>query len=198
MNSAEYKLKGLSPLIMHNNQAANPFNDYCKAMKPITKKRNKTDDDFMEIARLEWEAGLYLHDGVVAMPAANLERCFWDGAKKRKMGKQFKSGAMVQDDFHTLAYQGKRISVKQNGDIPNPNLDEFFQTHKHQTIVRVSNQQVLRTRPIFYEWSMVLTVVFDPQVLDLRSVTETLQDAGRLVGLGDWRPRFGRFEVESL
>jgi len=32
-------------------------------------------------------------------------------------------------------------------------------------------------------------------VLTLGDVKDILEDAGRLVGVGDWRPKFGRFGV---
>jgi len=76
MKELGYRLIGQTPLLMHNNNMANPLNAYTQHMKPLTAKRNKTDRDYMEIARVEWEAGLYLHDGVVALPAENIEACF--------------------------------------------------------------------------------------------------------------------------
>lgn len=60
IETMKLRLTGIAPLLMHDNKAANPLNPYAKAMKALTGKRKKTDDDLAEIARIEWEAGLYI------------------------------------------------------------------------------------------------------------------------------------------
>ncbi len=40
---------------------------------------------------------------------------------------------------------------------------------------------------------MNATASFDPDVLNLRDIEEIAIDAGKLVGIGDWRPKHGRF-----
>ena len=52
-------MQGVSPLLCHNGQTADPRNTYAKAMKAVSSKRKKTDADFDELARLEWLAGIY-------------------------------------------------------------------------------------------------------------------------------------------
>lgn len=76
MKELSFKLVGITPLLMHSNKMANPLNSYTQFIKPLMAKRNKTDRDYMEIARIEWEAGLYLSNGEIALPAENLESCF--------------------------------------------------------------------------------------------------------------------------
>lgn len=198
MEEIRFKIKGMAPLLIHSNKAANPLNEYAKAMKHLTSKRKKTDQDYEEIARLEWESGLYLHEGTVQIPAQNFERCFWDGAKKSKNGKLYQSGAMITDDYAPLKYKGPFIKVKMNGEIPNPELDQFYEHHKHQAMVKVGNQQILRTRPIFYEWSCEVGIIYDNAVIDERAVIQVVNDAGRLVGMCEMRPRMGRFEAEVV
>ena len=38
------------------------MNKFAKAMKAITSKRKKTDEDYIELARLEFFGGLYADD----------------------------------------------------------------------------------------------------------------------------------------
>lgn len=198
MKELGYRLIGQTPLLMHNNNMANPLNAYTQHMKPLTAKRNKTDQDHMEIARVEWEAGLYLHDGVVALPAENIEACFLRAAKRTKNGQKYQSGAMVAEDWYELDYKGPKIKVNNTNTIPNAELDKFYDTYKHQCMVKVSNNQVLRTRPIFHEWSLLVTILIDEQVFDERTMTAIIEDAGRFVGLCEKRPRLGRFAVERI
>jgi hypothetical protein len=58
--------------------------------------------------------------------------------------------------------------------------------------------KVMRTRPIFREWSALVEMQYDPDVLNLREVEEIVVDAGKLVGIGDWRPKHGRFEAKVV
>jgi hypothetical protein len=195
MKELNFKAVGIVPLLIHCNKASNPLNNYAKHMKALTAKRKKTDEDFEEIARVEWEAGLYLNDGVVALPSDNLDRCLWDAAKKTKNGKQYKQGVMIMEDWLPLDYSGTKIRVKQNGEIPILELDKFYPNYRHQAMVKVGMQQVLRTRPIFHNWSFLFSIAIDEQVLDERTVVMIVETAGKYIGLCEKRPRLGRFDV---
>lgn len=196
LQTVKMQFTGTAPLIMHNNQTANPLNLYTRALKKLTGKRQKTEADHLEIARLEWEAGLYLQDGLVVMPAVNIWACLIEGGKKSKRGVKIKSGTNIEENFCPLTYKGpKIIAPPGNGDLPRKDLDQFFGPHSYQTIVKVNRMATLRTRPIFHDWSLGFTVYFDNTVLEAEEILLVAQDAGRLVGLGDWRPRMGRFEA---
>jgi hypothetical protein len=66
--------------------------------------------------------------------------------------------------------------------------------------VTVQRAGVTRERPCFNTgWSA--TVIFlcqSPNYIPPTSLAEALNDAGRLVGVGDFRPSFGRFTVTSF
>ena len=59
MKTLEITWKGTTPLIMHSCQCVNPLHPISLALKPLTSKRNKTDEDYKAISDLEWEGGLY-------------------------------------------------------------------------------------------------------------------------------------------
>src|SRR5688572_8352761 len=104
----EFHIVGVAPLLMHNGQLADPLNKWAKAMKKITAKRKKTDEDYEELSRLEFEGGLYLDDDLApCIPGINLEGCLVDGAKKSKLGEQFKAAVMIVDNW-PLLYSGPR------------------------------------------------------------------------------------------
>jgi hypothetical protein len=56
----------------------------------------------------------------------------------------------------------------------------------------------MRVRPMFREWSIEFDYAYDETELDEQSVITAAEIAGRLVGLCDYRPRFGRFDVEVV
>jgi len=204
MEQLTVKFKGTQPLLMHNNRSANPLSVYAQTLKPLTSKRNKTDADFREIARMEWESGLYLESNgngqqVVVMPAKCIMRSTWEGAKKSKNGKLFQTGVLCTSDYFPLEYEGLRITVPTPRDadlFPDVNLNKFYEEHKHQVPVKVGQSYVLRTRPIFINWSVVVTYDFQDSIIDRRTLAGCVEAAGAYAGLCDWRPYFGRFEVE--
>jgi hypothetical protein len=56
----------------------------------------------------------------------------------------------------------------------------------------------MRMRPIFREWSTVLKVNVEDTLVNPARVDEWLIAAGNQVGIGDWRPQYGRFTVERI
>jgi len=71
-------------------------------------------------------------------------------------------------------------------------------------MVKVGQMRVARVRPIFPVWACEFTILADTSVIEVEQVKQSLVNAGKLVGLGDWRPgaprggSFGRFTVEVL
>jgi hypothetical protein len=47
-------------------------------------------------------------------------------------------------------------------------------------------------------WSADVTASFLPTLLDRSEVLEIFQIAGAQVGIGDWRPRYGRYKAELI
>ena len=61
-------------MIMHNGQTCDPMNKFARAIKEISGKRKKTDEDYAEMGRLEWIAGLYVNEeGKLIIPADVLD-----------------------------------------------------------------------------------------------------------------------------
>jgi hypothetical protein len=64
--------------------------------------------------------------------------------------------------------------------------------------VRVQRNRIMRTRPIFESWTLVAQVLYNPSQLIRSEIQEFFRIGGDLIGLGDWRPRFGRYLVEDM
>ena len=187
----QIKLQGVSPLLCHNGQTADPRNTYAKAMKAVSGKRKKTDADYDELARLEWLAGLYRIDGDLVIPDYVIESAMIKGAMKSKRGPQAKCG-MFFTEHSSLEFDGKPAAITDD------TLSEMFASGQftHTIGVKVGMAKVMRTRPVFRNWSITITAQYDPDVLNMRDVEEIAIDAGKLVGIGDWRPKHGRFNAE--
>jgi len=188
LNTIQITILGESPLLLHNGQTADPRNTYAKAMKAVSSKRKKTDADYDELARLEWLAGLYRFRDELVVPDYVLEAAFINGAKKSKRGPQAKCGLFFAEHA-VLGFAGKPSAINDQ------TLSQLFDSGEctHTVGVKVGMAKVMRTRPMFRNWSLKATAQFDPDVLNLRDIEEIAADAGKLVGLGDWRPKHGRF-----
>jgi len=180
-------LSGLSPLLMHCGQMSDPLNDFTIRMKAISKLRNKTDEHHEQMARIEWEAGLYLNDkGAPCIPGENIESMFIAAAKKQKMGPQAKAGIICDGNFAVVFDGPKGIEALYE--------DGRFSDRRSVCIQRA---RIMRTRPIFYDWQLKFKINYLPDQFEKSQVAEILDIAGRVIGLGDYRPRFGRFLVDS-
>ena len=184
-------LNGTLPLLMHNAQLSDPLNHHTRAMKAVSGKRTKTDSDHEDMARLEFLGGLYyLPDVGPFLPGDNIQRCLVDAAKLTRAGRQVTRGVFISTDINPLAYKGPR------------GLDGLWadENFRHRKSVKVGMSRVMRTRPMFQQWSVDAEGELDESELNLEELRQITEAAGTRIGIGDWRPRFGRFtaSVEVL
>jgi hypothetical protein len=178
---------GTSAILMHDSKLSNPLDPAAKAVKKLTGKRGKTDEDYAQLARVEWEGGMYWDREIGPyIPADNIWRCLYDAAKKSKKGVKVKEGVFIATDRNPLAYSGPR----------EPDVMWKDENLKHFASAKVGMQRVTRCRPHFRGWATEADGILDTQLLDFEELRQIAETAGSLVGLGDWRPRFGRFTAE--
>ena len=184
---------GLRPLVMHNGRLCDPLDPIAKQIAEITAKGSKkrTTADLERLYRLEWEGGLY-HDPVKGpfIPSENIEACVRDGAKKSRRGEDVKACVFVQDPIVVLNYAGPR------------DMDGLYNRGSPKFCFRrsvvIKGSRIIRMRPIFQEWSIAFTVEYDDSILSAEDMATAMVNAGTLCGLGDARPKFGRFLCEFL
>ena len=180
-------LQGTAPLLMHNSRLANPLDPATKALSKATGKRKKTEDDHAEIARLEFLGSLYFDEEIGPyLPGENLQRALLDAARMNRRGKDVERGLFVTTDINPLVYTGPRTREALWD-------DENF---RHMASVKVTTSRTMRCRPIFREWATEVEAAFDPNVLDMGDIEGMAERSGLYIGLCDWRPRYGRFQVE--
>lgn len=178
---------GTRPLLVHNVRLASPLNAYAKRLKALNSKRVKTDEDRLEIARVEWEGSLY-HDEELGpyVPGPNLFASLIGGARLLKAGKKIERGVSVTDLYMPLLYRGPRDieALWGNGE------SEFVDL---RTVV-VQRAKVDRCRPVFRDWSFEAEILLDPSVIELDEFVQVCQNAGQFEGLGDYRRMYGRYD----
>lgn len=172
-------------MLMHNGQLADPLNEFTKKMKEISGKKKKTDADFEQLAKLEFMGSLWLNeDGRPVIPSHVIEAVGVAGAKKVRDGQTAKAAFFAQDAI--LVYAG-------------PSEKELlWADHKYRHVagVRVTTSRVIRTRPKFSNWSIEVLLDFEDEIANESQIRGWFIKAGQMVGIGDWRPKFGRFVVQ--
>lgn len=188
-------IEGIRPLIIHNGQLSDPLNDHTKKLKTASKQRNKSDDDYMHVARIEFEGGLY-HDPKIGpyIPSDNLQAMIERGSTRRKLGKVFK--AHVSVDMPDNNAPGFAIKYKGPRDVEGLWSNRDFVFTKG---VRVNTARVMRTRPRFPSgWSVQFRVEVLADGVTKDQLRQAIEDAGLYEGLGTWRPRYGRFVLKGI
>jgi len=170
-------IRGVSPLLMNQDTGERP------KIKDHSSPENK---------EREFQVAQYRDSkGVLMQPAEMLEKALevaggsfqFKGAKK--YGKVLCGGVFIEPQ----EIPHKVITVKKV---------KFGEVEPFAKMVRIpprTGARVMKTRAIIRDWELdfVINVVNDSINFD------TLQDivtaAGAFNGIGDWRPKYGRFEV---
>ena len=183
------RLTGNAPLILHNGRLANPLGYHSKELKKISGKRKKTESDHMEMGRIEFEGGLYTNeDEKVIVPSEMFEACMKFAGRTCKLGKLVQAGLFCLN-HSLLEFPDDDKTMEELWDSGNYQL---------QVMVKVGQVQVLRTRPMFKSWACAIELTYSESILSESQVIELLNIAGDQIGIGDWRPKYGRFSVEIL
>lgn len=192
METVLFQFTGVSPLLMHSDRGVNPLDPMAIELKKLTSTRKKTDDIHAQVARLEWELGMYFDTTMGPhVPTANLRGVLVEGAKFAKMGATVKRATIVEEDKAKLDYEGPR------------DLEAMWKAGSFRDVrsVVVGTARVMRCRPIFRKWSLSFSLLFDPESIERAALVTAAEAGGRLIGLGDFRPAnggpFGRFTVTA-
>lgn len=195
----EVVAKSTRPLLMHNGQLARPHGKFSAAIKAISGKKNKTEADHAEMARIEWRGGWHSiptldpfgpipADAQPSLPLEAVESMLAGAATNNiKGGKKLVQAAIVCTDVAVTIGDGLLQSIAEM---------EGVEEYMDQRMARVQASRVLRTRPRLERWGVRYVL----SVTDRISFDQVEMLAGKAgdIGLGDWRPRYGTHVVLSV
>lgn len=145
-------------------------------------------------ARNDWEASTYWDESEKKffVPDTLIMACIRGGAAAAKKGKDIDRAVIMSE---TQAF------VETD---PVKSLDEAFSKESFRLsgpckIPPRTGSLVWKCRCMIPTgWQLTFSLEFDEDIIAVNSLTEALEIAGRLVGLGGWRPKFGRFIAKIL
>jgi hypothetical protein len=192
VKTIDVEIRGIAPLLMNSNRGVNPLDPLVKEMKNITAKGSKkmTDDDQERLLHIKWLLGMYFEEKIGPyIPSANVEATLKNAAKQIRRGKDTGFGIQVSPDRIPLIYDGPKTLEALWAD------SKFgdFRVGKMRT-----GSSVNLMRPRFDIWSLKFKLIYDEKVFNDSTIKEMLATGGQRIGLCDYRPKYGRFEIISV
>lgn len=196
IQQALIKINGIGALLQNNPQTVDPFNRYAKGKKAITNKKNKTDDDLIELGNIETESKIFFDDATgVYVPSTWLtESIITTAFQVAKIGRAKMRGAIFATEWKVKLHYKGMDKVKTIQDVVmNPDF-------RHRMLLKQGQVRVPKDAPIFHDWHFETIIEFDDAVVDFYSIKKIVEHAARYGGYGDFRPTFGRAiaEVENV
>jgi hypothetical protein len=181
------RLVGTVPLLMHNKRTANPLDPMTRQLSLLSGKRKKSKEELIELSKLEFMAALNVDDdGNYIIPCEQIEMMIaCNGYTSCRISKNDSLCSIaVENPFILDSFDGPAKSTERVND---PDCLDV------RSVV-ISKKRIMRTRPIFRNWTAIGTIYYGSPYDEsrLKKVLERSQDTG----LGDFRPKFGRFLVE--
>ena len=173
-------IKGVCPLLMNQLTPEN----YEASKKGKGKKGSKQDTSSPEHKQKEFEQAQYRTEaGQLCQPAEHLEKCLEIAGGSFKFEGQKKYGKVLCGGII---------------------IDPEQIVHKIQTVVPMekfvripprTGAKVLKTRAKLPEWELEFVITVINESINFDVLKDIVTYAGTYVGIGDWRPKYGRFEV---
>lgn len=188
------RIKGTTPLLQHRFAPG----QLDSLMQGATRKTGATDYS------LEWQESMYVTpDGYLCQPASHIEGALVKAAASfgikgggRKTWKEpFRAYCYVLPDNVVHLRDGQPVQA------PGPDLLHSPTPHLSIDVRRVTINRaaVARSRLMIAEgWALAFTIEVHDEQVQPDIVQRVLEEAGRAVGIGDFRPRYGRFSIEAF
>lgn len=183
MYSVNVTVRGISPLMQHRYSLT--------AAKKASPNAGQPDHSG------EWRDALYADKNGIYQPSDHLLGTMTKAAAAFKIsgkrGKSFKD--LIQSSIVITPDH-----IPHNMPVP-AELDDDADKPLYVDVrpVVVVRARVLRYRPMFHAgWSLSFVLEVADDDIPVATLNEILAYAGKAVGIGDFRPRFGRFMVERF
>lgn len=187
MKSFNVTIEGVSSLLQHRF-SEEAEGDSGKATRTVLVSRGTP--------REQAEKNAYRYpDGSLYHPGASIARLLREAAANHKMTGTRKSAkavvpaaVIVLDDALPLHEPGGKKKALSS-----------FEVDSRPVVIPATKGRVMRHRPRLDKWAATFTIQIDESLLPAEFVHQVLEEGGRRLGIGDFRPEkggpFGRFAI---
>ena len=141
----------------------------------------------LEIAKSKLYLGL---SGEPMIPQPNLFRCLVEGGRFHKIGKSQITTSRASMLFSCVEIEGAEIAIDHK---------EPWRVDTRAVRIPSTGGRILAHRPMFDDWHLSFVADLDTSILGPKLLRQIIDDAGKRIGLGDFRPAckgpYGRFVV---
>ena len=171
----DVEIEGIAPLLQHNALAS------LEGLKGGNTRRRPTRDNTEE-----WRNFMYQQDGKLVHPSDAIYSCLVQASREFKADRRRTMQRLVTASVFPV---GKWMTIK--------GKKEPDYVHESVAVNPTTKGRIVVYRPAFKEgWRMTFQLeLTDPESVSFAKIKEILDYAGLKVGLGSWRPRYGRFTV---
>lgn len=169
MGQATVKIRGIAPLLM---------NKY--SMEENEQEEAKRRDAQRDYAR-DADKALYKNEKGCFAPSS------WVEASLRETAKEFKGkgrGSLKNTVLSSVFIEPEEIPL---------NKETYDAIDRRPAVIQ--RQRIVRSRPRFDSWELEFVVNYDEKRINKEVLKQILTEAGMVKGIGDYRPKFGRFEL---
>jgi hypothetical protein len=123
-------------------------------------------------------------EGVLYFPAENIRQSIIEAAKRHKLGRR-----AATTDVAAAVYLTPDA-------LP---LEGEWHVDSRPVVIPATQGRILRHRPMFEGWSIEFHLQVDTDLIGESTIRTIVDDSGKLVGIGDFRPArkgpYGRYSV---
>jgi hypothetical protein len=165
----------------------------------VTKAEKKSQEkiDPAEAERKNWREKMYFEsDKIVYIPGENIHQCMKDASKywgQKIPGEGNKTFTDVIEK--SVVVESLNLGINKDSE----SIVPFGKNvNGNPSKGKKSGCKVYKIRPLMAGWGGTFTIhVFDGR-LSMPILRTVLSYAGTFIGLGDWRPTYGRFELVDI
>jgi len=152
------------------------------AMEKADEGKAKRRDEQYDV-KTDAEKALYREDGIGCYVPST-----WIEASLREAAKEFKAargrGTQKATILSSVFVEEEKIPL---------NKDTYDEIDVRPVVIQ--RNRVVKGRPRFNSWELSFTINFNEDRIKKDTLKQILEEAGTGKGIGDYRPKFGRFQV---
>lgn len=169
MQKVRVKIRGVAPMLQNRYP-----------MEAESEEKAKRRDEKFD-PKEDAEKALYRNKDGCFVPSSWIEAALRDTAKEFKgKGRSSLKGTILSSVF----VEPEEIPLGKK---------TYDEIDRRPAVIQ--RQRIVKSRPRFNSWEIEFTINFDEERVRKEVLKEILVEAGKSKGIGDYRPKFGRFEV---
>lgn len=172
MKSVKGRIEGIVPLLQHRF----PMEDNAENKSAKRKKEYIAEEDCKKALYVDEKSKIYQPSEHILGALINAGKNF-NYEKKRTYKDVIKSSVFITPA--TIVHEHQKWEIDRRP-------------------VVVMRARIVRARPRFDRWALSFAIEYDEEIMSKAKLKEILDYAGQRVGIGDYRPLFGRFIVTKF